>query len=60
MARFIKTRAADQCRSHHQKMEKKFNTIDAILESATPENLLVCPQIKQLSLLNDEDLSLSS
>ena len=23
MAKFIKTRAADQCRSHHQKMEKK-------------------------------------
>lgn len=33
MAKFLKTRAADQCRSHHQKMEKKFNTFDDILES---------------------------
>ena len=33
MSKFVKTRAADQCRSHHQKMEKKFLTFDEILNS---------------------------
>ena len=31
MSRFIKTRTADQCRSHHQKMEKKCLTLTKIL-----------------------------
>ena len=31
MADFIGTRAADQCRSHHQKMEKKFRTFYSIV-----------------------------
>lgn len=31
MASLIKTRGADQCRSHHQKMQKKYDTIQNIL-----------------------------
>ena len=31
MATFIGTRAADQCRSHHQKMEKKYKTFHYII-----------------------------
>jgi hypothetical protein len=31
MANFLETRAADQCRSHHQKMEKKYKSFDVIL-----------------------------
>ncbi len=33
MALFIGTRAADQCRSHHQKCEKKFGSLQGILLS---------------------------
>jgi hypothetical protein len=33
MARFIGTRQADQCRSHHQKMEKKYLSFHGILAS---------------------------
>ena len=32
MSKYIDTRAADQCRSHHQKMEKKYGSFDAIVE----------------------------
>ena len=31
MALFIKTRGADQCRSHHQKKQKKFKTLANII-----------------------------
>ena len=31
MAHFIQTREAEQCRSHHQKMEKKYNSFYQIL-----------------------------
>ena len=31
MSKFVETRAADQCRSHHQKMEKKYGSMDAIV-----------------------------
>lgn len=31
MAAFIATRQAEQCRSHHQKMEKKYHTFYQIL-----------------------------
>ena len=31
MALFVGSREAEQCRSHHQKMEKKYNTISKIL-----------------------------
>jgi hypothetical protein len=31
MARFIKTRCPEQCRSHHQKYEKKYATFDQIV-----------------------------
>ena len=31
MATFIGSREAEQCRSHHQKMEKKYNTFPNIL-----------------------------
>lgn len=33
MASFIATRAPDQCRSHHQKMEKKYGGYHHILEN---------------------------
>lgn len=33
MSHYIGTRAADQCRSHHQKMEKKYKTFESILQS---------------------------
>ena len=31
MARFVKTRCPEQCRSHHQKYEKKYTDFDAIV-----------------------------
>lgn len=31
MAKAIKTRGADQCRSHHQKMDKKYPQFDELL-----------------------------
>ena len=31
MASFVKTREAEQCRSHHQKMEKKYHSFYQIL-----------------------------
>ena len=31
MANFIQTREAEQCRSHHQKMEKKYHSFYQIL-----------------------------
>ena len=31
MAGFVKTRGPDQCRSHHQKMHKKYNEVNNIL-----------------------------
>lgn len=31
MARFIRTRGPDQCRSHHQKMQKKYDSIANII-----------------------------
>lgn len=31
MATFIGSREAEQCRSHHQKMEKKYKTFPCIL-----------------------------
>lgn len=33
MEQFIGTRQAEQCRSHHQKMEKKYQNFPAILKS---------------------------
>ena len=33
MATFVGTREAEQCRSHHQKMEKKYHSIAKILLS---------------------------
>lgn len=30
MSRFITTRDSDQCRSHHQKLQKKFGTLENI------------------------------
>ena len=32
MSKFVRTRTADQCRSHHQKMEKKYVSLDAIYQ----------------------------
>lgn len=32
MASYIGTRAPDQCRSHHQKMEKKYGSFQKILD----------------------------
>lgn len=32
MAKAIRTRGADQCRSHHQKMDKKFPEFERLLE----------------------------
>lgn len=31
MSKFVKTRSAEQCRSHHQKYEKKFENFDSIV-----------------------------
>jgi hypothetical protein len=31
MADFVKTRSHNQCRSHHQKMEKQYNDLDTII-----------------------------
>ena len=33
MSKFIKSRNSTQCRSHHQKMLQKFETVDGILEN---------------------------
>ena len=47
MSTYVGTREAEQCRSHHQKMEKKYHTFGHILEhlreqhygTISPENL---------------------
>ena len=38
MATFVKTREAEQCRSHHQKMEKKYKYFSKILMSLRLQN----------------------
>jgi hypothetical protein len=37
MSTFLGSRNASQCRSHHQKQEKKFNTVDSIILNLYPE-----------------------
>ena len=41
MADFVGSRAADQCRSHHQKMEKKYKTFYNIIYNLRMENYQV-------------------
>ena len=38
MATFVETREAEQCRSHHQKMEKKYKFFSKILMSLRLQN----------------------
>jgi hypothetical protein len=38
MATFVDTREAEQCRSHHQKMEKKYKYFSKILMSLRLQN----------------------
>lgn len=38
MASFVETREAEQCRSHHQKMEKKYKYFSKILMSLRLQN----------------------
>jgi len=38
MATFVETREAEQCRSHHQKMEKKYKYFSKILMSLRLQN----------------------
>lgn len=38
MATFVETREAEQCRSHHQKMEKKYKHFSKILMSLRLQN----------------------
>lgn len=33
MAIYIQSRNADQCRSHHQKMQAKYNSLDNIIKN---------------------------
>lgn len=33
MAKFVKTRCPEQCRSHHQKYQKKYHNFDSIVDS---------------------------
>jgi hypothetical protein len=62
MADFLGTRAADQCRSHHQKMEKKYKNFYNIIynlrlnhySSLVVSDMLV--ELKQLNLCMDEGL----
>ena len=42
MSTFIGTREAEQCRSHHQKMEKKYESFFRILESLRLEFYGTC------------------
>jgi hypothetical protein len=44
MATFIGTRAADQCRSHHQKMEKKYGSFHGILTALRRLNYEDCSE----------------
>lgn len=69
MASFIATREAEQCRSHHQKMEKKYHTFYQILlklrmdfySTANPEELRVDLEeggfkLKDTTLISEEEL----
>ena len=38
MSQFLKTRTANQCRSHHQKMLKHYGTIEAIIQEINEKN----------------------
>lgn len=33
MAKYVDTRCPEQCRSHHQKYQKKFKTFDSIVQT---------------------------
>ena len=63
MATFIGTRAADQCRSHHQKVEKKYHTFQNILnglkehyeEERLPVKVEGEGNVQRLGLLDDPD-----
>jgi hypothetical protein len=37
MSKKVKTRNAQQCHSHHQKMMKKYGSLDGIIENMTLE-----------------------
>ena len=69
MASFIATREAEQCRSHHQKMEKKYHTFYQILlklrmdfySTASPEELRHDLEdgghrLKESALITEEEL----
>ena len=56
MAIFIGTREAEQCRSHHQKMEKKYSTFYKIIENlrkhfyGTTDSAPIIKELKENSL----------
>lgn len=73
MASFISTRQAEQCRSHHQKMEKKYFTFYQILlklrmdfySTANPEELKADLEqngfkLKDTTLLSEEELKMGN
>lgn len=45
MAEFIGTREAEQCRSHHQKMERKYHSFYKILKHLRQENYMSADSI---------------
>jgi hypothetical protein len=56
MAGFIKTRGPDQCRSHHQKMHKKYNEVNNILINCKKG----LPRLKKRKAATSEKKSLIS
>lgn len=56
MAKYVRTRCPEQCRSHHQKYEKKYESFDKILESIRNKKPETSEQVKVEA---PEDLNLS-
>ncbi len=47
MSNFIKSRTAEQCRSHQQKLEMKYDTHDKIIEFISSEIARIIEVIRQ-------------
>lgn len=56
MAKYVKSRCPEQCRSHHQKYEKKLHTFDSIVNSIKEK---MESDVLKYSLINMEEQKLN-
>jgi len=60
MSRCVKTRSSAQCQTHHQKMMKKFITIDSIISHYLLEHNLAGGLCKNFDELHTEQSQINS